>query len=718
MKVFDVELATAMTKLMAKENIDVEFKDCSTAHCEIVNRKIVFPTRFIGLDRDVMSIFSAHEVSHALYTPTEMFMLMDVYGEALVAILEDARIENKIKKDYVGITPMFSRGYKRLNEEFDFFGLLKRRVDVNQLSFLDRINLKCKIGDSIDVDFSEKETKFLNKVRLLDSPEDVVVLCKEYVDKFSEETKKNKGNDSNQEESGQGDKKAETEFKPGSDRSKERSPDDSQDDQKPEQKAEKSGTDRGESESSGLNDESDKGETEEEEKNRQEAGKGPNGNESPKEGFTFESSEAWSKEYDPLKVNEDPGSYTQKYLSKSISKIFSFKEIEDRMIVSWNELSSARMKNNHSVLRFNEFVSSSTAKKKKRIIQSNACVMANEFEAKKAARSYSRSRVSKTGELDPNKLVHYRYSDDIFLSSVQLPNDKNHGMILIVDISGSMSKIMKSVQFQLLILVEYCRMINIPFEVYAFSDKNLGSWNEKFRVNWEGSEGVIGYSRYYLNWFSSRMSKREYDQAFNEILFMHECGGMNGFTDTYDCYCGTPLNEVRADSIALTDGFLRRTNVEKFSMIYLTDGEGHYVSVSNMVSWKNKIYYETERLGCEERLYRLYKKIYPNFNVINLFLVGNRVPYSAMEKMQKNGFYFVGRGEDDYFNTQFFDINYRIDTRVMRNMNQGSSVRNVYVNSIEDTEDALDTIQSSFVNLSQNKKKMNAISKSISSQLV
>ena len=694
MKVFDVELATAMTKLMAKENIDVEFKDCSTAYCDIVNRKIVFPTRFIGLDRDVMSIFSAHEVSHALYTSTEMFMLMDVYGEAVVAILEDARIENKIKKDYVGITPMFSRGYKRLNEEFDFFGLLKHQVDVNRLSFLDRINLKCKIGDSIDVDFSEKETKFMEKVRRLDSPEDVVVLCKEYVDEFSEETKKNKGNDSN--------------------------------------KAEKSGTDRGESESTGstgatdneseINEKSGTEEKDSQERRESDKNGSPevgSGSPSPfEEGITFESSEAWSKEYDPLKVNENPGSYTQKYLSKSISKIFSFKEIDDRMIVSWNELSSARMKNNHAVLRFNEFVSSSTAKKKKRIIQSNACVMANEFEAKKAARSYSRSRVSKTGELDPNKLVHYRYSDDIFLSSVQLPNDKNHGMILIVDISGSMSKIMKSVQFQLLILVEYCRMINIPFEVYAFSDTNFGSRNEKFRVDWKESEGVIGYSRYYLNWFSSRMSKREYDQAFNEILFMHECGGMNGFADTYDCYCGTPLNEVRADSIALTDGFLRRTNVEKFSMIYLTDGEGHHVSISNMVSWKNKIYYETERLGCEERLYRLYKKIYPNFNVINLFLVGNRVPYSAMEKMQKNGFYFVGRGEDDYFNTQFFDINYRIDTRVMRNMNQGSSVRNVYVNSIEDTEDALDTIQSSFVNLSQNKKKMNAISKSISSQLV
>ena len=49
------------------------------------------------------------------------------------------------------------------------------------------------------------------------------------------------------------------------------------------------------------------------------------------------------------------------------------------------------------------------------------------------------------------------------------PDAKNHGMIFYLDWSGSMHDNMKGTIMQLLNLVLFCKKVNIPFSVYAFS---------------------------------------------------------------------------------------------------------------------------------------------------------------------------------------------------------------------------------------------------------
>ena len=444
------------------------------------------------------------------------------------------------------------------------------------------------------------------------------------------------------------------------------------------------------------------------------------GSSSLQEGITDLASMKWAEEYDAFtdatQSEPNKGFSRSRYFrdERGISRILSFKEIEENLIISWKEISEARMSLPYKETRLKEFIGSSVAKKKKKMIQDNASVMAAEFEAKKAALGYARAKETRVGELNPNKLVHYKYSDDIFLSNVQLPNEKNHGMILIVDISGSMGRVMKHVLFQVLVLVEYCRLVNIPYEVYAFND-NIHHSNH--RVNFDAIEGLIGHCRFHLNWFSSRMTKREYDQAFNEVLSMH----YNGFqvhNNYLDCYCGTPLNEVRADSIAMTDEFVRRTRVEKFSIVYLTDGAGSMVRMSDAVSWKNKIFYDKSH-EAEEYLYKLYKKIYPNFNVINLFLTHQIWGGSEnnTRRFLHDGFYSVKYREHDSFATNAFDVNYRINTRIMQQMGSSFNAKTCDVNSIWDAEDSLNTLKDSFLSISRNKKKMNVISRSISACL-
>ena len=98
---------------------------------------------------------------------------------------------------------------------------------------------------------------------------------------------------------------------------------------------------------------------------------------------------------------------------------------------------------------------------------------------KKNAKLHARSTISKTGIIDPLKLHSYKYAEDIFKKMSNIPNQKNHGMIFLLDWSGSMQRHIKSTVQQLLNLVLFCRKINIPFSVYKFVNNGEGLFNNK-----------------------------------------------------------------------------------------------------------------------------------------------------------------------------------------------------------------------------------------------
>ena len=102
--------------------------------------------------------------------------------------------------------------------------------------------------------------------------------------------------------------------------------------------------------------------------------------------------------------------------------------------------------------------------------------MVKEFEMKKAADNYKKSLVSKTGSLNMNKLHSYKFNEDVFKKIATDPSAKNHGMNIFVDWSGSMSNNMYDTIAQTLNLIWFCKAIQIPFEVYAFTDVNRKSF--------------------------------------------------------------------------------------------------------------------------------------------------------------------------------------------------------------------------------------------------
>jgi hypothetical protein len=93
---------------------------------------------------------------------------------------------------------------------------------------------------------------------------------------------------------------------------------------------------------------------------------------------------------------------------------------------------------------------------------------------KKSATAYKRASTDKTGVIDPLKLKDYKFSDDIFKRLTILPNAKNHGMMMLLDWSGSMCDVIKQTIDQLLNLVWFCQKINIPYEVYLFTSEMDG----------------------------------------------------------------------------------------------------------------------------------------------------------------------------------------------------------------------------------------------------
>ena len=95
--------------------------------------------------------------------------------------------------------------------------------------------------------------------------------------------------------------------------------------------------------------------------------------------------------------------------------------------------------------------------------------MVQRFEMKKSADAYARASVNKTGVLNTSRLHQYKLTDDIFLRQTVTPDGKSHGMVMFLDWSGSMSNQLVDTVKQLLVLVQFCRKVQIPFQVFAFT---------------------------------------------------------------------------------------------------------------------------------------------------------------------------------------------------------------------------------------------------------
>ena len=150
----------------------------------------------------------------------------------------------------------------------------------------------------------------------------------------------------------------------------------------------------------------------------------------------------------------------------------------------------------------------------KKILNKNKTLishMAKEFEMKQNAMRSVKAFQGKTGKLDMNAVAKYQVMDDIFKRVTYLPDGKNHGVMVLLDWSGSIYGSVKNLLEQSLILAEFCKKVNIPYRIYAFSDQ----WR-KSADDYRG-ENVL------LELFSDKQKKKSYRESLKTfgVLYNH-----------------------------------------------------------------------------------------------------------------------------------------------------------------------------------------------------
>ena len=170
-----------LAKLMATENLTIRQASVSTASFDVLNRVLTVPILDHSISKELYDLFMGHEVGHALYTPVkEMAQAQkDGINMSVLNVVEDSRIERKIKNKYPGIRAPFIKAYGELFEH-DFFGTEGKNVD--EYNLIDRINLHCKIGASLALPFTAEERELLREVETTETYEDVIAVTKKLCD--------------------------------------------------------------------------------------------------------------------------------------------------------------------------------------------------------------------------------------------------------------------------------------------------------------------------------------------------------------------------------------------------------------------------------------------------------------------------------------------------------------------------------------------------------
>ncbi len=174
---FTQESKSQLAKLMATENLTVEHRKVATASFNLKDRVLTLPI-WKDMSGEMYDLLTGHEVGHALETPEEGWHNA-VMGTGkfnknfknFLNVVEDARIEKKVKRRFPGLRQSFVKAYGQLLEK-DFFGIKYR--DVNALPFIDRLNLYTKGGVALGIKFTSEEEKMLADVESCETWEDVV----------------------------------------------------------------------------------------------------------------------------------------------------------------------------------------------------------------------------------------------------------------------------------------------------------------------------------------------------------------------------------------------------------------------------------------------------------------------------------------------------------------------------------------------------------------
>jgi hypothetical protein len=549
-----------LAKLLATENLTVEHRSVSTASFDTHNRVLTLPI-WEGTSNDVYDLLVGHEVGHAIYTP-------DLYGSDLnlpqgyLNVIEDARIEKLMKRKYPGLARAFYRGYSELHDK-DFFEI--DSIDINELKFIDKINLYFKLGNvngGVFINFTPEEKVIITKVANAETFDDVVNIVKELVEHTEREIELEIQIDPSNGDVADGELE-ET---------------DSQKNQTPDSNV-----------SDSQNQNSTQSDSDKKEDTPKEATSSSSNNSGKEADFTSDTDNAWSKNQQQL-ASMTGSNYI--YLTPPTmnidSHIIPWKDCANDLPNIFKEVindagTSGHRNKTYYQNMFNK--AENDYKNYKDECKKSVSYLIKEFEMKKRATEYNRSATAGTGVLDTNKMYSYKWNDDIFKKVTVVPKGKSHGLIMYLDWSGSMQGNLVGTIKQLFNLIQFCKKVQVPFEVYSFNDrnvaKNYAQMSRSKKIKLGDSQIHIGEDFLLVNFLSSKMNTAQLEKQMKNIWKLaHALDHQSYLTYGYTHYDlgSTPLNECIFAAIDVFDKFKKTYKVDKVNTVFLTDGESNSVS--------------------------------------------------------------------------------------------------------------------------------------------
>lgn len=547
------EIKGMLARLLATEDLIVEHKNVETACFNVHTRVLTLPM-WEKASSVVYDMLVAHEVSHALYTPDKDMISLGVPHQ-FINVVEDVRVEKLIKRRYMGLGKTFYGAYRDLQEQ-DFFCIADE--DVDSMNLADRVNLYYKVGHFIEINFTKEEKEILDEIGEIETFDQTIELAK----KLYEYCKKDQQKDqqlpeiNSHEQQGQSNSNASQQTESFDDG-------DADDNSSNQEKEEEQSQDTIDPKSAGSQP-SPIGESQE-----------------PK----VKTAETLKKSIEDLiRPNAFENDYVEIPQLNLDTVIAKNKEVHDYIEEYYVGVQNCYDERANHLPSSNifEFVDAEY-QKFRTSAQKEVNYLVKEFECRKSADSYARASISKTGVLDCSKLHTYKFNEDLFKKVTTLAEGKNHGLIFILDWSGSMSEVMLDTIKQLFNLVWFCKKVSIPFEVYAFT----GEWA---RVTYDENGNPVYPQKHYkkvegvfqvheqftlMNFLTSKVNNKTLEQQMKNIWrIAYSFRYSSGIDCPHRVYLsGTPLNETIIALHSIIPHFQKENKLQKVQCVVLTDGE-------------------------------------------------------------------------------------------------------------------------------------------------
>ena len=585
------EVKGQLAKLLATEDLIIENRKVDTAMFDVERRVLTLPM-WEKASASVYDLLVGHEVGHALYTPADNWKKDHPdLPMSYVNILEDVRIEKLMKRKYAGIVKTFFNGYRELSEQ-DFFELSENEVE--EMNLPDRLNINAKIGNFVNVPFSDNENYFVNKAIKTETFQDVLDLSIELYDFMKEQILESISMEGNGGDFSK-DWQLGDEFSMGESTQGTPSQEIESDQELPFNEGEPN-----KNQGQGAPDfESDS------EMGDMESGGDTTGGEHGGDMDTI-TDKKLSENLENLNNKERPSSRDPEYCTIPDLKLDNLHIKVDTIHSKLDDWYTEQQRRYDLEVLQNSYKPAKNVYQDvdneyrlfRRSAQKEVNYLVKEFECRKSADAYARATVSKTGVLDCTKLHSYKYNEDLFKKITTIPDGKNHGLIFILDWSGSMSTVLMDTIKQLYNLIWFCKKVQIPFQVFAFSnewnrysnyDENniMGHYNLPFEHH-DIKDGQLIVENQFamMEFLSSDVKKKDLEHHMLNIWRTAQVMDSRGRWNNNYYYqpphglnlSGTPLNEALVSLNQLIPQFKKKTGVQKIQCITLTDGEAHPIS--------------------------------------------------------------------------------------------------------------------------------------------